>query len=200
MATSNRLKPDPKSRKALKDLCQRGILRREEVGIRNIIRAETGEIEPVGFSHYWFHDTWERLPNFHPNVPRQTAWVSYNQQRAEITVTCGNKEWYGTPYDLSAIFPVNTLADRLLRQPDTSRISSLDPGVSCYGSAILVTDNKFHYTFSNWKADAEDIELFDAMLSTPREVLRWSANLNPMIFFHEEPNYIDLVALKMRWA
>ena len=49
MATKNRLNPNPESRATLKQLEQRGILRREKVGIRNIIRAETDTVEPVGF-------------------------------------------------------------------------------------------------------------------------------------------------------
>ena len=72
--------------------------------------------------------------------------------------------------------------------------------MSCYGDAILVTDNRMHWTFSNSKASAEEIELFDAMLSTPREILTPWKGHRPVIFFHEEPNYVDLVALKMRWA
>jgi hypothetical protein len=87
MSKGNRLKPDPKSRKVLKDLSEKGVLRREKVGIRNIMHAGTGVLEPVGYSHYWFRDSSERLPNFHPNAPRVTAWVDYNKQRAEITAT-----------------------------------------------------------------------------------------------------------------
>jgi hypothetical protein len=72
--------------------------------------------------------------------------------------------------------------------------------VPCYEDAILVTNIRMHWVFSKSKADAEEIELFDAMLSTPRELLKPWKNSNPIIFFHEEPNYVDFVALKMRWA
>ncbi|MBM6583846.1 hypothetical protein ILT44_26965 [Microvirga sp. BT689] len=197
MSKSNRLKPDPTSRNVLKELSQKGILSREKVGIRNIMRAETRAFEPVGYSHYWFRDAWERLPNFHPNAPQVTAWVDYNEQRAEITATYGDQGWYGTPYDLSSIFPANELADKLLRQPSTKPGRGMNVGVSCYGDAVLVTDIRMHWIFSNWKADAEEIELFDAMLSTPRQIL--TSGYRPVIFFHEEPNHVDLVALKMRW-
>ena len=82
----------------------------------------------------------------------------------------------------------------------TGRSSDAAGRVPCYGDAILVTNIRMHWVFSKSKADAEEIELFDAMLSTPRELLKPWKNSNPIIFFHEEPNYVDLVALKMRWA
>jgi hypothetical protein len=199
MATSNRLKPDPKSRKALKELSQKNILRRERVGIRHIIRAATGELEPVGLSHYWFGKTWTCEPSFCRSAPRLTAWVSYSNQRAELTASYV-PDGYWTHHDLSSIPPANALSDKLLCQPDTKYMSPQYAGACCYGDAVLVTDNRMHWIFSNWKADAEDIEQFDAMLSTPREVLRPWGDQHPVIFFHEEPNFVDLVALKMRWA
>jgi hypothetical protein len=200
MAQSNRLNPDPKSRSTLKQLSQKGILQRVKTGIRNIIRAGTGELEPAGFSHHYFRNGWEPLPNFHPNAPRLTAWVGYNAGRAEITATYGTEGWQNTPYDLSSIFAANVLATELLRQLGTKCGSGVDLGISCYGDAILVTDIRMHWVFSRWKAEADEIEMFDAMLSTPRQILKPWKNGKPVIFFHEEPNYVDLIALKMRWA
>jgi hypothetical protein len=203
MVTSNRLKPDPKSRKVLKELSQKRVLHRDKTGIRNIIRAESGKLEPVGLNHHYFNAGWERLPNFHPNAPRLTGWVGYNKGRAEITATYGHKSdtrWYKTPYDLSSIFAPNVAATELLRQPCTKCGIGVGPDMICYGDAILVTDARMHWVFANRNVNAEEIEVFDAMLSTPREILRPWKGSNPVIFFHEEPNYIDLVALKMRWA
>jgi hypothetical protein len=171
MSKGNPLKPDPKSRKVLKDLSEKGILRREKVGIRNIMHAGTGVLEPVGYSHYWFRGSSERLPSFHPNAPRVAAWMDYNKQRAEITATYGHKDWSSSAYDLSSIFPANSLADMLLQQPGMRSGSDMAAKVSCNGDAILVIDAQMYWTFSNSKADAEEIELFDAMLSTPRQIL-----------------------------
>jgi hypothetical protein len=126
--------------------------------------------------------------------------VTYDKGRAEITATPGHKTWEGTPYDLSSIFPMNMAAGELLRQPDTKCGSGIDPGMRFYGDAVLVTDIRMHWVFSNVRAEAEEIEVFDAMLSTPRQMLTPWQNANPIIFFYEEPNQIDLVALKMRWA
>jgi hypothetical protein len=200
MAKSNRVKPNPASRSALADLNRRGILRREKVGIRNIVRASTGVVESVGLHHYGLYPPSERLPNFHPNAPRVSAWVTYDSGRAEITATPGHRSWAGTPYDLSSIFPLNRIAGELLHQSDTKCSAGIDPGMRFYGDAVLVTDSRMHWVFRNTQAEAEEIEVFDAMLSTPRQILTPWQNANPVIFFLEEPNPTDLVALKMRWA
>jgi hypothetical protein len=57
-----------------------------------------------------------------------------------------------------------------------------------------------HWVFRNVRAEAEGIEVFDAMLSTPRQMLTPWRYASPIIFFYEEPNQIDLVVLKMWWA
>jgi hypothetical protein len=69
MAKSNRVKPNPASRSALADLNRRGILRREKVGIRNIVRASTGVVESVGLHHYEFYPPRSVCRTFTPTRP-----------------------------------------------------------------------------------------------------------------------------------
>src|SRR3954454_14830765 len=106
MSSKIRTNPNPNNRPYLRDLEKDHILTREKVGIRNIIRAETGVVEPQGFNlNVYRAGPQHELPNFHPNAPRWGGWVSYNGGRADITVSPGHPGWVGTKYDLSSIFP-----------------------------------------------------------------------------------------------
>ena len=46
------------------------------VGIRNIIRAATGEVEERGFEFWRFRHDPERLANFQLSMAQYQAWVS----------------------------------------------------------------------------------------------------------------------------
>jgi len=202
MATKNRLNPNPESRATLKQLEQRGILRREKVGIRNIIRAATDTVEQVGFDLSELHgDYWRdpTLPNFCPGAVIVSAWVGYNNGRASIAATQGREGWQGHVLDVSTHFPENRLATALLRQ-DCTKGSYFNKKLPMHGDAVLVTDVRAHWIFqpSCRIATAEDLEVFDGMLVSPRDLIasRWSG---PCIFFHAEPCWQDLIALKLRW-
>jgi hypothetical protein len=199
MSKANCVKPNPANRSALAELEQKRVLHRERSGLRHIVRAGTQMVEPNGFSHYCFSAAHERLANFHPNAPQVSGWVAYNNGRAEMTATPGTLNWKGTPYDLSSVFPSNTLADDLFRQAGTKSGTGLQPGACFYGDAVLVTDARMHWIFRTWKAELEEIDTFDAMLSTPRSLIKSQAGDYAVIFFHEEPNVVDLVSLKLRW-
>jgi hypothetical protein len=197
MSKSQQLTIDPVSRSILKRLEQRWLLRRKKVGIRNIIRAASGSVECYGLNLHatcLFH---ERLANFHPNAPRMSAWVAYQDGRAELTATHGHSAWVNTLYDLSSIFPVNAMATDLMYDPATKSSGYLPPNLTFYGDAELITDSRMHWFFINWKAEAEDILSFNEMLTTPRTVLYQDAK--PQIFFHEQPHQGDVMTMQMTW-
>lgn len=202
MATKNRLNPNPESRATLRQLEERGILQREKVGIRNIIRAATDTVEQVGFNLADLYGAvWREpaLPNFCPAAVLVSGWVGYNNGRAHITATQGRDGWHGHVLDVSSHFGVNKIATDLLRQ-DCTKGACFNKTVPFYGDAVLVTDIRAHWIFRTSSPDvtAEDVELFNDMLVSPRDLLRarWGG---AWIFFHEEPCQTDLVALKLRW-
>jgi hypothetical protein len=79
--------------------------------------------------------------------------------------------------------------------------ASFNKDLPMHGDAVLVTDVRAHWVFRLYRrvVAAEDLEMFDGMLSTPRDLIVPEYG-NPWIFFHEEPCQRDLVMLKMRWA
>jgi len=197
----SRLNPSPNSRATLIELQGKNVLTREVVGLRHLIRASTNTVEYVGFDLpdlYGFHYNCD-LPNFHPSVPRVQGRVTYNESRAEIIATTGRAGYQGDRLDVSAYFPINQIATDLLLQPCTKN-ACFSRSVPMYGDAILVTDKRMHWVLRPWqvKASDEEIELFDLMLKTPRDLIREQSG-GVWIFFHEEPSQHDLVALKMRW-
>jgi hypothetical protein len=66
-----------------------------------------------------------------------------------------------------------------------------------YGDAVLITDKRFHWVFSNYQVAEDEILEFDALLTTPRTLhKRWSGL---SIVFHTEPSQTDIFTIKMAW-
>jgi hypothetical protein len=196
----NRLNPNPNSRATLAELQGKNILQRQMVGLRHIIRADSGAVEYLGFDvPELYRDNAPPMPNFHPGVPHVAGRVTYNKGRAQISATTGRKGYEGHFLDISKYFPVNELATALLRQPCT-KDAWFDAAVPMYGDAILVTDRRAHWVLNPYrvKPTAEDLELCDQLLRSPRTLIQ-SPYGPGRIFFHEEPCQHDLVALKLRW-
>jgi hypothetical protein len=166
--------------------------------VRNILRADTGLVEPIGFDVNELHGSYWRnpaLPNFSAVYPSQ-AWVGYDGGRARLLAI----EAYDS-YSASrlALFPENNAAAELVQQPCTrgSTFHGLCPIV---GDALLITDMREHTILRPFRQDytADDIAFFASMLVTPHDVIE--CERYPWIFFREEPREIDIIATKLRWS
>jgi hypothetical protein len=196
MTKKSRLNPNKTSRTTLKELQKEGILVREKVGLRYIIKAD-GAVDYIGYDTGSLYDEPDLL-NFYPGTAR--TWgtvVRYKDQRAELTATLGRKEWAGHVLDIRTHFPVNHTATQLLAQAYVDSGNNVNDAPTVYGDAVLVTDNRMHWVFRPYNVAVADLEDFDAMLSTSRELIKSCGRGH--IFFHVEPCQNDLVALKMRW-
>jgi hypothetical protein len=195
MKNKSRLNPNKQSRASLKLLEDKGILHRQKVGLRHIIQTD-GTVQHVGYDlgSNWYSSN---LPNYYPGVSQTYGTVvQYNNARAELTATLGRKGWEGHILDVGTHFPPNPLATQLWT--DQLQSASLPYSDSViYGDAVLVTDNRMHWTLRPRNASVEDLEIFDEMLSTPRDLI--VRGDYAQIFFHTEPNQNDIVALMMRW-
>lgn len=199
MAKKSRLNPNPASRPTLRDLQQGGILRREMNGLRNIIRATTGAIDPFGHDVKGIHDfiqTEPSLNNFRHNTWRVKAFVGYNGGRAEIIATTECPVYYESSNCLNRQFPVNGKAMRLLGQPCT-RGHEFDPNRLISGDAILITDRRLHWVLGQRQASDDEIIDLDAQLTTPRRLYKRYRTTE--IVFLEEPNQRDIFAIKLLW-
>jgi hypothetical protein len=200
MAKAIRTRPSKTSRGTLWELARKGVLMPSNVGIRNIVRAETGEIEEQGFDLPSLNRVREGLPaGYRFDLAECHAWVGYNGGRAHLTAL--RKSGYRQPHSAESpsALPINVFAGRLIQQPDVRGAFYLPVDGKLYGNAVLVTDVRRHWIFSARKADAEEIELFHDMLITPKSLITgWGGEL--MIFFHEEPCEADLIFTKLRWG
>jgi hypothetical protein len=169
------------------------------IGLRNIIRATSGAVEPFGYdigSVSDFIHNEASLRNFRQNARRTHRLVVYNGGRAEILATTKYRDWHEVRDVLSAHYPINNLATALLHQPCTKR-AWFDPKIPMYGDAVLITDRRYHWVFSNNQATENEILAFDALLTTPRTLhKRWNGIA---IVFHTEPNQADIFSTKMVW-
>jgi hypothetical protein len=193
MTKKSRLNPNKESRSSLKELERKGLLVRRKVGIRHLLRPD-GTVEELG------HDIgfpWNNshMPNFYPGVARaDRVVVNFKGARAELTATLGRTGYEGHVLDVSTHFPANELATCLLA---TANSWSWQDAVA-YGEAVLVTDNRMHWEFRPYHASTEDVEIFDAMLSTPRRMFKNGDRA--WIFFYVEPHQHDIMTFKMRWV
>ena len=202
MPTANRMNRKPESRATLLELERKGVLRRERIGIRNIIHASTGGVQRVGFDINELHGSLWRNPqllNFCPAAQFATGWVGYGGARAFLSATQGRAEWEGHPLDLSSHFPVNALATELLNQPCTKNASFSDK-VPILGDAVLTTDHRQHWILRPYRREYSEDELsfFASMIATPHDLM--TSTWRPSIFFHEEPREIDIIAMKLKWS
>lgn len=200
MATEIRTKPNKESRETLKELSTKGVLVPSMVGIYNIIRAETGAVEPQGYDLWQLAGTFERPSSFDLPVYMCNAWVGYSSGRAKITAATGVRYGRQLADSYESGCHVNELAGSLIRQPDTRGASWIPKEGWFYGDAVLVTDVRRHWSLERWRADADEIEAFNEMLCTPRTLVLRGAHHPPSIFFHEEPNEFDLMFTKLRWG
>jgi hypothetical protein len=196
MTKKSRLNPNKTSRATLKQLQDKGILERMKVGLRHIIKSD-GIVVPLG-PNIGFPTSDKHMPNFYPGAARTySAVVTYNGERAELSATLGRQNYEGHVLDVSSHFPCNQLATDLLVASFTSSYLGYEANSTVYGDAVLVTDNRMHWVFRPYGAAAEDVEDFNELLSTSRKL--YKDGNRTWIFFDEEPNQADIVALKMRW-
>jgi hypothetical protein len=202
MPKKNRLNPNPANRSALLNLKKKGVLRRQQVGIRHIIRASTNTVETIGFDltelHGWYSTG---LSNFGYNTDCAIGWVTYNGGRADLRGTQGVGASKDRLRDFSRRFPVNQLATDLINQKCTKGVY-YDPALPVRGDAALVTDMRAHWYFScyNPNVSIQDIQDFNSMLTSPRDLIPGYSGRNPWIFFHQEPNERDIIMTMMRWV
>ena len=123
--------------------------------------------------------------------------VKFKDQRAQLTATVGREHWAGHILDIATHFPVNHLATELLAQSRVDNGLKAHDGTTVYGDAVLVADFRMHWVFRPYNVSLQDLEDFDAMLSTPRDLNK--SNSRGHIFFHVEPHQNDIILLKMRW-
>lgn len=200
MAKTIRTKPSSTSRATLRELAAKGVLSSSMVGIRTVIRAETGEVEDQGFDLWQLQRDRVRLPNFYVGFAECRAWVSYNGGRAKLDATMGKGYWSNPAAPPSPIYPVNDLASQLVGQPDTKGTFGIPSDGLLYGDAILVRDIRRHWSLCYRSAEEGEIEFFDEMLSTPRTLIAGWGSGRPQVFFHEEPNEDDLIFMKLRFG
>ncbi|MHC2017805.1 hypothetical protein [Methylobacterium sp. CM6247] len=171
MAKSIRTRPSRTSRATVKELAARGVLSSSMVGIRSIIRAATGEIEDQGFDLFHLYADRERLINFGAGFVECRAQVSYDGGRATLDATTGKRYWCSPTFPPGSTFPVNELASRLIRQPDTKAAFGMPlDGVLC-GDAYLVRDIRRHWSLGRRSTEQGEVELFNELLSTPRTLI-----------------------------
>lgn len=194
MSKYNRTNPNPANRALIERLCQSNVLLKSPLGLRHIIRAKTGKIEDIGF------DIGYRpfLENFHPNIPTHSSWVDYLGRRALITVTigCNRKEWENTPCDLSGHFSPNKTASQLLSQQTTLFQCGVRNDEEVYGDAVLVSDTRQHL----WIKDPILAHNVTNFMLTPHTLYTGEYFDKHIMFFHEEPNEVDLTYLILKTA
>jgi hypothetical protein len=192
MSKKSRLNPNKASRLCLKELQGKGILAREKVGLPHLLKPD-GTVEDLGYDRGCPWDN-RYMPNFYPTVARaERVLVQYKGQRVELTATMGLKDWTGHVLAVGTHFPRNDLATDLLAAAGGGSWED----VVVDGDAVLVTDKRMHWVFRAYRVAVDFVEMLDAMLSTPRDLIKEGNRAS--IFFHKEPCQSDLVTLKMRW-
>ncbi len=198
MTKANRMNRSAESRATLRELERKGVIWRERIGIRNIIRASTGLIEPIGLNIDALHGSYRDDPtliHFRIRWPSE-AWVGFNGGRARLVGVQPYSEAKLGPLSDS---PVNTIATNLLRQESTKG-SSFYSDQEVRGDAVLLTDHREHCVLqpSSRNCTPDDLSFFGSMLSTPNSIVeRWGRS---SILFHEEPREHDIIAMKLRWS
>jgi hypothetical protein len=195
---SNRMNRCASSRATLRELERKGVLWRDRIGVRHIIRASTGAIERIGLNVDELHGPYRgdpTLSNFR-TVWQCEAWVGYNGGRARLI---GTQVYPCIPPERLADFPVNHAATELIRQASTKGCTFY-PTCEIVGDAVLVTDHREHCVLQPKRRDftADDLAFFGSMLATPHShIFRWG---HYCILFHEEPRELDIIAMKLRWS
>ncbi|WP_139219005.1 hypothetical protein [Bosea sp. CRIB-10] len=198
MTKINRMNRSASSRATLRELERKNILCRERIGVRHVIRANTGLIEAIGLNVDALHGSVRDDPTFEHFKfvwPRE-AWVEFNGGRARLTGVQAHS-WID-PSRLRDV-PVNRGATELVRKSSTKG-NTFDADADVLGDAILVTDHREHCVLqpSCRNCTPDDLSFFGSMLSTPNSLLeRWGRSY---ILFHEEPREHDIIAIKLRWS
>ncbi len=168
------------------------------IGLRNIIRATTGVVEPFGHDLggiYAFMANEPSLSNFRLRGYRDVdGLVGFEGGRARIHVTTSYPHAYAKPGDVSTSYPVNKRAAEILCQPCTKR-TYFDPNIPVFGDAILITDRRYHWVLAKDNSSDDDFIALDALLTTPRAVCTRSGRT--VIVFLEEPNQNDIFSIML---
>jgi hypothetical protein len=167
------------------------------MGLRNIIRAATGVVEPFGYdtgSLYAFTRSEPSLSNFRSSGRWIEGLVGYNGGRAEIHATTSNPQAHMVAGDISVSFAINRRATDLLKQPCTKR-TAFNPDIPVYGDAILITDRRYHWILPKGTSSDDDFMALDVLLTTPRIVSRRYGRTG--IIFYEEPNQNDIFTVML---
>jgi hypothetical protein len=169
------------------------------IGLRNIVRATTGAVDPFGHDIKGIYDFIQNEPslsNFRQTIWRAKGFVGYNGGRAELFATTEYPDYYQSKNYLDKHFPVNGRATQLLGQPCT-RGHQFDPNRLVYGDAILITDRRLHWVLCQQQASDDEIIDLDAQLTTPRRLYKRYRSTE--IVFLEEPNQRDIFTIKLMW-
>ncbi len=193
MLKANRMNRTPGNHVGLHTLEERTIARRERVGIRNIVKATTGAIIPVGFDIVALNGPSTPIPGFNP-YGLSKAWVDYNGGRACLKAAQPHS-WLAKAL---AGLPANQAATALLNHPDTKG-SDFDERLPILGDALLISDTREHCILQPRTQPYQliDMQIFSPMLRTPHDIVPCS--WKPWIFFHKEPCASDIFAMNMRW-
>jgi hypothetical protein len=168
------------------------------IGLRNIIRATTGVVEPFGHDLggiFTFMANEPSLSNFRMRGCRDIdGLVGYEGGRAKLHATTSYQHDYAKPGDVSTSYPVNNRATEILRQPCTKR-AYFDPNIPVFGDAVLITDRRYHWVLPKDNSSDDDFAALDALLTTPRTVC--ARRGKTVIVFLEEPNQNDIVYIML---
>jgi hypothetical protein len=200
MPKKNRLNPRSENRQDLRQLEQSGILCREKIGLRNIIRADTGEIEYCGHNitgEQNFIKQEPRLGHFGSGGECVSRSIHFKGRAARILAMTDKRGSQPAEPRLGATLPVNELASELLKEPCRT-LEFFFPDRPMYGDAVLITDNRMHWVFSIYGLPEDDLRDFAVMLATPWEIR--SSNWCPELIFLEEPSLADITTMKFRWG
>jgi hypothetical protein len=167
------------------------------IGLRNIIRAATGVVDPFGYNIGCLYDFIQNEPslsNFRSGARRVSGLVGYNGGRAEIHATTCYRHAHMAAGDVSASFAMNRVATDILKQPCTKR-TEFDPAIPVFGDAVLITDRRYHWFLPKGHTTDDDFTALDALLTTPRtESTQWGRTA---VIFLEEPNQNDIFTIML---
>ena len=200
MTTKSRLKPKPENRKALQELEQSGLLYRAKIGLRNIIRADTGKIEYCGHNITGATDFIMQEPcleHFRQAGECVSRAIHFNGRAARIFAMTDKRSSQPTKSSLGATLPVNELATELLKEP-CRILEMFYADRPMFGDAVLITDRRMHWVLSIGGLPENDLRDFAAMLTTPWHLQPY--HWRPELIFLEEPSLPDIMSMKLRWG
>jgi hypothetical protein len=200
MPRKNRLKPRPESRQALKQLERKGILHQSKIGLRNIIRADTREIEYCGHNINGERDFIKhepRLSHFGSVGDCVIRSIQFSGRAAKVLAMTDKRGSYPAEPSLGTTLTVNEIATELAKEPCPT-LELFFPDRPMYGDAVLITDNRMHWVLSIYDLPEATLRDFALMLVTPWEIR--SSTWCPELIFVEEPSPADIMTMQLRWG